>query len=157
MGGAGFSFEQSSSVERIIAHREHHDVVAGRESLVRGAVSGDNARDTRKGGQLHQFILEAVPEPAQIALVGVLPEADRELLRLLNVESTGRARNRRIEAAELPAPQVLVETSVVDEVRVAPAALRSANRPRVGVGLVLAIVGIDVVAVEWMGNGADHE
>src|SRR4029079_1019923 len=87
----------SCSVERIVPKRKEGDVVVGSKSLVRRSRSG---RKSRECGQFHKLVLKPGPHPAHIALVQVLPEADRELLCLLDIESTGEAGNRRIEAAE---------------------------------------------------------
>jgi hypothetical protein len=58
-----------------------------------------------------------------------LPESDRELLRLLDVEGAGETGNGRVEGTERAAGQILVEASVVDEVRISPAALRAGVPP----------------------------
>src|SRR5581483_3138109 len=111
----------SRSVERVIAERDEGDIVVGIEPRVWRARSGGDARER---GQLHVFILQPGSDPSVIPLVEVLPEANRELLRFLDVECAGQAGDRRVEAPERAAGEVLGEAAIVDEIRVAPAALR---------------------------------
>src|ERR1700748_3187921 len=85
-GPDALSRDRSRLVERIITKRDEGDIVVGNKPLVRRARPGGYAREC---GQFYVFVLKAGPDPPIVALVKVLPEANRELLCLLDVEGTG--------------------------------------------------------------------
>jgi hypothetical protein len=89
--------------------------------------------------------------------VKVLPESNRELLRLLDIEGTGESCVGRVEGAQGAAGQVLVDAPVVDEIRIAPAPLCAGNGPRIGVAPIFAIVSIEVVAFHRVCYRAQQE
>src|SRR5580704_6596050 len=143
-----------ASVERIVPKREKDHVVVNLKPLVRRAGASGNARE---GSQPDILVLSADPDPSHVALIGILPDADRELLRFLDVERAGKAGDRRVKGAERTASQILIGASVIDEGRIAPAALCPGDGPRIGVGLILAIIRIDIIASERMGYRAHQE
>jgi hypothetical protein len=77
------------SIERIVSKREEGDIVVRNEPLI----SVPAPVGTRECRQFHIFVLQAGPDTTHVALVRVLPESDREFLRLLNIESAGETRN----------------------------------------------------------------
>ena len=116
-----------SSVERVVTQREEGDVVVRRKPRIGRTGAGGDARECC---QSHIFVLNAGSDPPHIALVKVLPESDRELLRLLHVERAGETCNGRVEGTQGATGQILIDAPVVDEVRISPAALRAGNGPR---------------------------
>ena len=105
--------------------------------------------------QRHVFILQADPGPAQITFVDVLPKADGDFADALNVGGAG--------ACCEPLKPTEFECCLHSKARrprertIAPAALYATDSPGLGLGLLLAVIDIDVVAGERMSDSADHE
>src|SRR5215472_12095684 len=87
-------------VERIVAEREEDDVVVRVQAGVRTSRSSgrrhpasprNSAGCAREQIERHVFILQTDPGATEIALVDVLPEADREFLNALHVGCAERA------------------------------------------------------------------
>ena len=120
-----------ASVERIVPKREKDHVVVNLKPLVRRAGASGNARE---GSQPDILVLSADPDPSHVALIGILPDADRELLCFLDIEGAGETRNWRVEAAKGAASKILIEAAIVDEVGIPQPPCVAATFLRIGIG-----------------------
>ena len=117
--------------------------------------SRSNGRNGSRAGeqiQGHEFILQANPGPAQITFVDILPKADGDFADTLNVGGAGGARAvkaDRISAASTQKPAGIWERTI------APAPLNATDSPGLGLGLLLTVIDIDVVAGGRMRDTAD--
>jgi hypothetical protein len=155
-------FDSCRLVERIVAEGEEDDVVVRVQTAVgrrrglsrRQPVTRRDERGAREQIERHVFILQSDPGAAEIAFVDVLPEADREFLHALDVRGADPSAGVEADGVRGTRDQ---RPAGFGERGVAPSALNAAHRPGIGLGLVLAVVGIDVSARKRMDDRADQE
>ena len=102
------------------------------------------------------FVLQTDPSPSEIAFVNILPEANGDFANTLDVGGADSAVGVEIgPRAAIVVNQFRVrprgyQSAGVVEGGITPATVYTADFPGIGLGLLLAIIGVDIVAREGM-------